>query len=422
MKVEALLWKYYKRKDDTYALKIRLTITRNGETKQEYFPLNIWLHKSEWDPRLARVKLDKKPNGQAINLKLIEIEKAAEVAIMNNDQNLDKLIGRMIDPNYMSTFTPVSYFEQYIKDCKDRVILHEKTQQPLADNYIKTFGTARARLQRFSEIHKAGRLTFADIDKKFYNEFVNFLRYEWDEGEGMRENSIGTTIKRLITVFKKAKKEGHLHTNDLDDFLIITQDVDNIALTDEEIQMIIDVNLRKKPHLERERIRFLVAYNFLLRFNDSITVDKKHIYQEKGRHYFRMHTTKTKQPVFIPIMPLVFSMLEMSGFSIPTVSNQKSNDNLKELGRLAGIDSDYMITEWIKGKKVETVYKRWELISTHTTRRSGATNMYLAGLDLESIRMFGGWRTIKQLMDYIKIDKIENAKQKVNHPFFSLGA
>jgi integrase len=421
MTCRPVLWKYYKRSDGTYALKIQLTSTFQGKTTQKYFPMDVWLHKNEWDPGICRVRLDKKPNGQAINLRLMEIEQAAEKAIMNKAPDIEKLIGRMTDPNYQAEYTPVTYFDKYIKDCKSGEILHEKTKQPLSDNYIKTFTTSMHRIEGYANKKKSGRLTFADINERFYNDFVNYLRNEYDGGKGMRENSIGTTIKRMITVFKKAKKDGHLHTNDLDQFIIITQDVDNIALTPEEIQQIISVNLSRKPHLERERFRFLVAYNFLLRYNDSISVDKKHLYTEKGRHYFRMHTSKTKEPVFIPIMPIVYDLLKDNQFKIPSVSNQKSNDNLKELGRLAGIDSDYTITEWIKGRRVETVYKRYELISTHTTRRSAATNLYKAGMDLESIRMFGGWRTIKQLMDYIKIDKVENAIKQLDHPFFSLG-
>lgn len=414
------MWDYYPTQDKQYPLKMRVTTTTDGKSTPKYYPLNFFVKKNEWDKKSRRVRTDIRVNGQDINIKIMELENAIERAYLN-DRNADiqHVINTILDPNYQVQYDPISYFEKYVADCEEGLILHHKTGQPLAVNYTKTFTTAAGRLKEFRDKKRGGKLPFTAINKDFYSEFVTYLRNDYNKSAGVKENTIGTTIKRMITVFKKARKDGHLKTDDFENFIIITQETDAIALLEPEIKKIIDADVTKKPHLAKERIRFLVAYNFLLRFNDSISVNKKHFTKEGDRYFFKITTQKTREGVYIPVMPIVYEALKANKFKLNPISNQKSNDNLKDLGKLAKIDSDYTMTEYIKGKKVETVYKKWELITTHTTRRSAATNMYLAGIDLVTIKTLGGWRTIRQLMDYIKVEKLENARKVATHAFFN---
>lgn len=46
--------------------------------------------------------------------------------------------------------------------------------------------------------------------------------------------------------------------------------------------------------------------------------------------------------------------------------------------------------------------EKWEVITSHTARRSGATNMYLAGMPLDLIMFCGGWSKREQCEKYIK--------------------
>ena len=70
------------------------------------------------------------------------------------------------------------------------------------------------------------------------------------------------------------------------------------------------------------------------------------------------------------------------------------------------------------GKLVETVKQKFELITTHTARRSGATNMFNAGIPTIRIMKITGHKTEKAFMKYIKISQEENAKSLSDHPFF----
>jgi site-specific recombinase XerD len=431
MKVTAVWWKYDKRKNGTAAVKIRIS----HETKSWYYPINVYLNKNEWDPKKMRAQ--SVVNAQDINFKIIAALSAGEKAIINSlpFPEVERAVLEAIDPDSFSgkktDHDPMSYFKWYLDECIAGRIIHQKTKQPLAKGYTVSINSTYVRLIEFLAEKRKKGFEFSDINEQFYVDLVNFLRNEYRpklgkskkiaKTKGVKENTIGTTIKRMVTVFKRAKKDGYSIPGDLSGFHVITQEVDTIALSEAEIEKIRTADLTGKPRLEKERNRFFISYNFLLRFNDSIRVDAKHIHKEGQRRFLRMTTGKTKEPVFIPIMPIVYDILEKNNFKVSQISNQKSNEYIKELGEACGLTDDYTITEYIKGKRVETTYKRYELITTHTTRRSAATNLYLSGMDLNSIRMFGGWKSIKQLMDYIKVDKLENAKLNADHPFFKMG-
>ena len=73
----------------------------------------------------------------------------------------------------------------------------------------------------------------------------------------------------------------------------------------------------------------------------------------------------------------------------------------------------------IKGaKKVTTLIEKYKLISTHTARRTGATLMYLDGLDPLSIMKITGHRTEKEFLKYIRVGAEENASRISSSAYF----
>ncbi len=57
-----------------------------------------------------------------------------------------------------------------------------------------------------------------------------------------------------------------------------------------------------------------------------------------------------------------------------------------------------------------------DLIKTHTARRSGCTNMYLAGIPVIDIMKISGHKTEREFLKYIRIGKEETAMNLANHP------
>src|SRR5258707_63790 len=91
------------------------------------------------------------------------------------------------------------------------------------------------------------------------------------------------------------------------------------------------------------------------------------------------------------------------------------NDYLKVIGQLAGLDDTIQTTITKGGMKVTTIWKKYELISTHTARRSMATNLFKSKFPSISIMKITGYKTEKAFLTYIKITPEENASLLQEH-------
>ncbi len=107
---------------------------------------------------------------------------------------------------------------------------------------------------------------------------------------------------------------------------------------------------------------------------------------------------------------MVESILNKYDGELPDVpSNQKVNDYLKEVGEIAEINAPFKKSITKGGVKQTTVYKKWEVLSTHTARRSFATNAYNAGVPSLTIMAITGHKTETSFLKYIKVTPKEHA-------------
>ena len=94
------------------------------------------------------------------------------------------------------------------------------------------------------------------------------------------------------------------------------------------------------------------------------------------------------------------------------ISNPDFNYYIKEVGRVAGFLQPVKHS-YLKGNKniVETKPK-YQLITSHTCRRSFCTNEFLAGTPVELIMKISGHKSLKDFYKYIKIAP-EQAGQRI---------
>lgn len=77
---------------------------------------------------------------------------------------------------------------------------------------------------------------------------------------------------------------------------------------------------------------------------------------------------------------------------------------------MAGIDQTIYVKKNVGGKIVIEEKKKYELISSHTARRSFATNLYLRCKDARMVMNFTGHTTEENFRKYICISKTEMAE------------
>jgi hypothetical protein len=287
------------------------------------------------------------------------------------------------------------YSEKRLKEIEDENLKRNKENKPL------------------KELRPLRKLDFEDITPSFYTDFIRFL-----SDEGYKLNTQGKFIKSLKTLMKKARRD-KLHTNrDYEFFDGISEDTFAVYLTSEELDKIFNYDLTQYPRMAIARDCFLILCETCLRISDYPQIDVN-ITTYKGKEFIDIHQQKTKGRVVIPLTPRFKAIWKRNGNKLPYLADQYVNRFIKTIACWCKIDEEVHWTANQFGKEYPKSAKKYQLITCHTGRRTGATNMYLADVPLKTIRAITGHKTDKQLLEYIKADELTLALKASEHPYFS---
>ena len=307
------------------------------------------------------------------------------------------------------------YIARYVREMEsgERLNIH-KLRYGLST--IKNYKGFIIQFEEFCKI-KHKRYDFGDIDLKFYDDFVAYFT-----AKGYSINTIGRHVKELKIIMRAAREEG-LHDNGLIEsrkFRVLTAEVENIYLTESEIRAIAEVDLKGDKHKSIARDIFLVGCYTAQRFSDYSTINEGNIRTlESGQRVIDLKQQKTGNKVVIPIRAELQAILDKYENRLPKAYEQKVNKYIKEIAREAGIVDMVEVSYVESGEKKSHLVEKCELVKTHTARRSGATNMYLAGIPTIAIMKITGHKTEKEFMKYIKITEEQTAMELMNHPYFA---
>ncbi|MBC8052168.1 MAG: tyrosine-type recombinase/integrase [Sphingobacteriaceae bacterium] len=304
---------------------------------------------------------------------------------------------------------PVSLLDfslQLINECETGKRLTEKGT-PYSPNTIKIYRTFSNNLISFKEKYHHN-LYFEDLEGVFFEDFKEHLTFNLKYST----NTLGKHLRTLKTITAEAKERGISNIIFAGKrFKAPTEEVDAIYLTETELEHLQGLDLSKKPRLERVRDLFLVGCWTGLRFSDFTNIIGKNI--RDG--FIDLKTQKTGNRVTIPVHKTLEGILKkykgLTENSLPeAISNQKMNEYLKELGEEAGIDEACESSFTKAGKKILKKVPKYKLISTHTARRSFATNMYNSGVSPITIMAITGHKTETSFMKYIKTSPRQHAE------------
>lgn len=296
------------------------------------------------------------------------------------------------------------FFELYIAEC-------DKRMNGRRGGQTVTYKTKReyARTHEYIKMYEVKRrvwLDFGDIDQTFLTDFVGFL-----QELNLSTNTIAHKIISLKALMHAAESRGLTTNERWKDYKIATEDTDAVALSEDELQKIYEHDMSYDPRLERIKDLFLLECWTGLRFSDISALRKENI---QG-NFIIIRQQKTNNIVTIPIHP-VFREIWSKYDGIPIhISNQRFNDQIKKICKAVGIDEPILKSITKGGKKTVTQYQKWRLISSHTGRRSFATNLYKSGFPSISIMQITGHKSEAAFLKYIKVTKDEHAKLLAAH-------
>ena len=293
------------------------------------------------------------------------------------------------------------------------------------DTHTMRYVSERTKNHQRTVVH---RLIQFLTDCKLQNTFETFTSVKFEQQytnwaykmKNYKQNTVIATFGVLKPLLNAAKKDGiEIDDTNYKELQGKGKDVDNIYLTEDEITNIYNLDIKalkeggdidRKSTIEETRDLFVIAAWTGLRRSDIAHLSDAVWSVDGDNDLLTITAEKTKRQIVIPLHPYVKELYKKYDGRFPKLGDKaNTNNHLRNLGRLAGIDEIVPITE-NRGGKVNTYhYHKYEMIGMHTARRSFATNMYKRGVPSIAIMQITGHTTETNFLKYIKITKEENA-------------
>jgi len=302
----------------------------------------------------------------------------------------------------------IDFLDNYIEDSKTRV--NHKSGKIISPRTIQNYTTTLKRLQEF-EIKKGSRLRTNEINLQFHKEFVSYLKNEGKYSNTLIEKYI-SQIKGFV---KEAKIKGYDTSPEIDskNFTFSRDETLATYLNVKEIKAIYDLDLTDKPHLIDSRDMLIFGVWTGLRVGDLTRIADLNISHNRIRI---LETEKNNAIVEIPIHPQVKEILQRRKNKLPELTSQKFNLDVKKICEEAKIKEVVIgsIKDPETNRKVKDYYKKYQLISTHTCRRSFVSNHY-GKIDDKTIMAITTHKSYTQYMKYVRTTIGEHAEKLENY-------
>lgn len=376
---------------------IRLIVTHKGKVYRKYTGISAKTKQWRRTKRDGQFPTD---DATADKLKAIRLNLEQQLNEYSTEAEIISAIDRVLisDSTY---YTPMSSensgkpsFWQYFKTWSERDIPSKFQSQ----NAYRIIGELMGRQSNWNEVNLA-----------YYNLLLDRLNEK-----GYSKNYIAGIIAHLKTVMSSGfKLKYHLNT----DYLLFekTMEVpDTIYLNQHELDLLWNMDLSDNETLRKTRDLFLIGCYTASRYSDYSLLSTANI-----RNGFLTFTQKkTGNSVMIPLSPKVLEILERNGGRAPVVNHTYFNKMIKEVCKRAGINDPIQITRSEGTKRITETKKKYELVSAHTARRTGATLLSQTGISLKSLMLITGHRSLAAIERYLRLTSEENARALQDNAFF----
>lgn len=378
------------------------------------YSTGLTIRPSEWDFKTQRpIEKERRPDLWAIRRQLDDLDAHCRAIYIESGygrinvnvfkEDLGLKTGRT-EPE--APKPQVSFFDFVDQELKDMLAQgmrpHSQVPFKLHTDILKTFA------------REEGDFSFDDVDWEFRLRLIDWLATR------NVQLAYGNKTLSILRQFMERARRKKLHTNTKCQGMgwkVTEKKAASapVTLNLEELQTL--ANLKLTGYYKKVRDLFLIGAGTGQRFSDYSKYAPAHFYRTtNGVPILSLIAQKTDIPAKVPlnIFPWLLPVLEEYKFFSPNLSMQKLNEGLKTLCKDAGFDEQILVVEQYMSRKarVEKRYiPKYEEISSHTCRRSFATNLYKMGYSLAQIMPMTGHATETQLRAYIGIDAEENAER-----------
>jgi integrase len=297
----------------------------------------------------------------------------------------------------------IDFLEDYIEKSKTRI--NPISGLIISPRTIQNYSTTLKRLQEF-EVKIESRLRTKEINLEFHKNFTSFLKVDGKYSNTVVEKYV-SQIKGFV---KEAKICGYEISPEIEskNFTFKREETLDTYLNLEEINAIYNLDLAKNQYLEVTRDLLILGVWTGLRVSDIKRINEFDISENRIKI---VETEKNKAFVEIPIHPQLKEVLKRRGNIFPEITEQNFNINIKKLCELAKINETILGSKKDPdtNRKVRSYYSKYELITSHTCRRSFVSNHY-GKIDDKTIMAITTHKSYTQYIKYVKTTLKEHAK------------
>lgn len=311
-----------------------------------------------------------------------------------------------------------------IKNTNPILYLKTETEKKYGNRSASTVRTFISNLTSLENYCKEKNITLHSIQDIDYNLLINYRSWLCQHPSKKYASynlksdisGINNAIVNIKTILKNAERLGEYDKAKakIDNIEAIPEKLksyeDMIALTEQELEALEALELEDKKE-RKARDMFLFSCYIGQRYSDVKNFkESAQLVEEDGKQYFKLRQKKTKKVVTIPVLEEAKAILDRNNWEIsyPLKNDNLVNIMIKNICKMIVMDKE----EITYHEDIDGIHdikkKRYEIISTHTARRTFVTIAYKKGIDIETIAGITG-HDLKTIRMYLRITSSENA-------------
>lgn len=293
-------------------------------------------------------------------------------------------------------------------------------QNNWTESTYEKFHAMRGHLKSLREHIRSLGLKSFDINFDFFDEeglltYIEFLR----DVKNMMNSSIEKQLGFLKWFLRWSMNKGFHHNNTFETYKPKLKKTQKkvVYLSKNELTKLEKYPIPEdKLYLYRVRDVFLFCCFTGLRYSDVYNLrrcDIKDGFIEittvKTNDSLKIELNKTSKRILEKYKPYTFK----EDKALPVITNQKMNQYLHELCKMVGLDEPIRQTYYRGNERLDVVKPKYELIGTHTGRRTFICNALGMGISPQIVMKWTGHSDYKAMKPYIDIaDEVKSNAMK----------
>jgi integrase len=252
-------------------------------------------------------------------------------------------------------------------------------------------------------IETGNEISFNNMNEDFYQSFINYL----SKTKNMTVNSVAGVIKRLKVFLNHSVRVGYT-TNDNFRYTFKSSEkpVKTISLTLNEVEKLEKYKTENSSFMNVKDLFLILVYTGM-RYSDLLNLKEENIFFETRR--IEITTLKTMDHIIIPIHnKLELLLRNMVDGKYKLINNKKFNETIKQVCKDAGITTKVQKIKYYGHERHEESVQKWELIASHTGRRTFITLSLMLGAIPEQVMQISGHSDRRSFQKYVRVARNES--------------